>query len=355
METTSIRIAIEQEETGIRRPLIISCQDDKTRLLSLALNLFKIPLQNLQEYELFIQILDCEVQDAQTLCNNDILILKNTKNKGKLADENFLDMSELKKNLDYDIFKDDVSYISENQPKEILMEDEERKFEEFGGENSREVSFNLNNEKSIDDNDEKTSSNSTIFSNSFSDEEENNESEKEVNIEISIQNLIGKEFKDRKVLGDEIKQWASQEKMKLSFKTAEIFNKKDNIYVSTLYCSKKESLNCSFYLEFLKAKGKQYSLMHYFNSHNHELDPYSSANEITEEIIQHIIKLQPIHNNAPVITKIINDVYKKNFSYRTIYYQIKKLKNVEYGEVNKDATNFIDMLEKDAQSRGGFF
>jgi len=114
METTSIRIAIEQEETGIRRPLIISCQDDKTRLLSLALNLFKIPLQNSQEYELFIQILDCEVQDAQTLCNNDILILKNTKNKGKLADENFLDMSELKKNLDYDIFKDDVSYISEN-------------------------------------------------------------------------------------------------------------------------------------------------------------------------------------------------------------------------------------------------
>jgi len=101
--------------------------------------------------------------------------------------------------------------------------------------------------------------------------------------------------------------------MKLSFKTAEIFNKKDNIYASTLYCSKKESLNCSFYLEFLKAKGKQYSLMHYFNSHNHELDPYSSANEITEEIIQHIIKLQPIHNNAPVITKIINGVYKKFF------------------------------------------
>jgi len=51
METTSIRIAIEQEETGIRRPLIISCHDDKTRLLSLALNLFKIPLQNSQEYE----------------------------------------------------------------------------------------------------------------------------------------------------------------------------------------------------------------------------------------------------------------------------------------------------------------
>ena len=41
METISIRVVIEQEETGIRGPLIISCQD---HLLSFALSFLNIPL-----------------------------------------------------------------------------------------------------------------------------------------------------------------------------------------------------------------------------------------------------------------------------------------------------------------------
>ena len=61
-----------------------------------ALNFFNSPLQNSQEYELFIKILDCEVQ-ADNIFNNDILILNNFKNKVKLEEENCLSMSELNK------------------------------------------------------------------------------------------------------------------------------------------------------------------------------------------------------------------------------------------------------------------
>ena len=217
------------------------------------------------------------------------------KNDVKIEDEKFLNMNELKANLDYNVLKDDMSYISANQSNEIISEkDEERKTEE-----------------GIDEINEEALTNSSFDSNNFFDD--NNESDEEINIEISIQSLINKEFKDRKVLKEEMKQWAAQEIMKFNFKTSETFKKKNDIYVSTLFCSKHESKNCQFYLEFQKKKDKQYSLTKYFNSHNHDLESYSSSNEITEEIIQHIIKLQPIHNNTPAITRIINKVYKKKF------------------------------------------
>jgi len=63
-----------------------------------------------------------------------------------------------------------------------LEKNEERKLKEFGGKNYGEASINMNNEKNIDDNDKETFSNSSVYSNSFSDEEENTESEKKVNI-----------------------------------------------------------------------------------------------------------------------------------------------------------------------------
>ena len=66
--------------------------------------------------------------------------------------------------------------------KKYWKKNEERKLKEFGGENYGEASINMNNEKNIDDNDKETFSNSSVYSNSFSDEEENTESEKKVNI-----------------------------------------------------------------------------------------------------------------------------------------------------------------------------
>ena len=131
MEKT-FRVAVEYKETRIRKPMIISFQDDKTTMLNLALDLFSISQQDSQDYKLFIQILNCEVENAQTLINNEILILKNMKNDVKIEDEKFLNMNELKADLDYNVLKDDMSYISANQSNEIISEkEEERKRRKF--------------------------------------------------------------------------------------------------------------------------------------------------------------------------------------------------------------------------------
>jgi len=44
-----------------------------------------------------------------------------------------------------------------------------------------------------------------------------------------------------------------------------------------------------------------------------------------------------------------------NFHRTTIYNVVANLKKEEFGELNKDAKNFIKMLELDSQKRGGFY
>jgi len=143
--------------------------------------------------------------------------------------------------------------------------------------------------------------------------------------------------------------------MNLNFKNQEKENKTTGIKIFTLYCSKKVSKNCKFHLEFRTGKqNPNYKLTDYYNIHNHEMDIYDSRHSITEEISQNIILLSKTTTDTPTITSLINSKFKTNFLWRTIYYQLTKLKDVEYGKLNKDASSFIKILENDANSRRGF-
>jgi len=60
--------------------------------------------------------------------------------------------------------------------------------------------------------------------------------ENEINIDI----LIGQTFPDREKLTKDVKDWALLKRMNLILGTAERENIKENIKVTTLYCSKKK-------------------------------------------------------------------------------------------------------------------
>ena len=302
-----------------------------------------------------ISELMCQVINLETIYNNDILILRN-------KDPVSAKICEIieSKSIDADLILSENGYYCLQSPKQQKLEDSQDFSENESGntEGFLEIKAYKEDEGSYSDLQESLvlldADDQTNYSSPEGSEDEN-QSDQEICVQIEIKELVDEQFDDRNMLNTKIKEWAIKNKMSLSFKTAEIQRLKDKVSVSTLYCSKKGSRNCKFYLEFTKKEGAKYSLAKYYNHHNHELNIYNSATEITKEILELIIKLQPLHTDAPGITKIVNKQFEKNFSYRTIYYQLKKLKNLEYGEMNEDAKNFIEMLQNDAKTRNGFY
>ena len=58
--------------------------------------------------------------------------------------------------------------------------------------------------------------------------------------------------------------------------------------------------------------------------------------------------------DALTITDIINKDYEKKFHWRTIYYQLKKITDIDFGKPNEDSLKLIQILEQDSAMRGGF-
>ena len=362
-----LRIAVEFH--SVRKPFILSAVYDETRLLQIALSLFNIPESELDDYELLLEVLNCRPTSSTILMQNDILLLKlksqlireqknlvlsfDERNEPKLyentnSQEGNLEINALER---LKIFDDPEEVYSEEEILQIKSnkgserEDEEEK--ENYIEDLSEISKSISRDVSSDESEEEQSD--------CEDEDEEIEPTEEQHLEIKVEEIESEEYDDRKELKTRMKEWSLLQKMNLSFKTGETFKTKENVYQSILYCTKRESKGCNFYLEFVKKEGSTYSLKNYYNYHNHGSNLYNSANEITVEMKNLMIKLQPIHQDAPSITKIINKEFKKNFNYRTIYYQLKKLKNIEYGNANEDAAKLFELLEIDANTRGSFY
>jgi len=184
----------------------------------------------------------------------------------------------------------------------------------------------------------------------MSDDEEEGEIVQEIDVKI----LFDEKFENREDLKDQLTKWSCLNKMKLNFKTKERINTK-GIKTSTLYCSKKAQNNCKFYLEFQTDENSHYKLVKYFNFHNHNLEIFDNAQAITEEIYEQIKSLKTINADTPTIASIINKGFKTNFHWRTIYYQLSKITDEECGGPSQDASKLIQILEKDANSRSGFY
>ena len=133
-------------------------------------------------------------------------------------------------------------------------------------------------------------------------------------------------------------------------------NKKDNIKISTLVCSNKAKLNCGFYLQFrTDPKSNYYKLHEYYNVHNHQLEVYDNSTAINEVIFEKIKSLKRTNADTLTITNIINQDFGKKFHWRTVYYQLKKITDNDFGKPNEDSLKLIQMLENDSVSRGGFY
>ena len=77
MNASTDRVAIEY--LGTRKALRIPAEADKKESTCLCIDLFNLPAEY-QDFNLIIQDLDCPIQNAQDLFNNEILLL-NDKNE----------------------------------------------------------------------------------------------------------------------------------------------------------------------------------------------------------------------------------------------------------------------------------
>ena len=122
--------------------------------------------------------------------------------------------------------------------------------------------------------------------------EEKETNEEEINnmeeCQINLDDINSQSFETREELKNKvIMEWGSQNKMKLNFRTRERVLIKEDVKVSTILCSKKDKLNCPFYLEF-KADSQTncYKLSSFWNTHNHSLCKYDSSKAIDNTIME---------------------------------------------------------------------
>ena len=177
--------------------------------------------------------------------------------------------------------------------------------------------------------------------------------ENEINTKINLDEIILKDFLNRKELENEIKKWASDQNFKLIFQTRER-KLKDKSKVSLLICNNKK---CPFYLEYqtqIKLNNR-YVLRSYESTHNHQLQKKDGATELTPEILQRLNQFRAITKDAVKITKSINKEFEKSFHAEVIRYQLKKTKNEIYGYPTDDAKNLLKLMEEDAIRRSTFF
>ena len=174
-------------------------------------------------------------------------------------------------------------------------------------------------------------------------------------VTVHIEDLFEKNYEDRETLKEKITFWAAENKMSLNFRSQERVNT-NGTKVSKFQCSKKEKLNCPFYLEFrTQIETDKYNLEQYWNIHNHNLDKHHSSNAITPQILDKIKSVRNICSTNEVLTKLINQEFQKTFHTKTIYYQVLKLKQEENGKLNEDAFKLMEILNTDAEDRKSFY
>ena len=180
--------------------------------------------------------------------------------------------------------------------------------------------------------------------------EKDNESK---TFEISMDAISKLEFDSREELGRIINEWASELKFSMAFNTRERKLIKEECKVSQLDCSVK---GCPFYLTF-KTKGDKnsYVLTQCDNVHNHLLNKKDTAKSMTSEISARIKALKDSVKSFSKLKELINKEFSKDFSEKTIIYQVNKIKEEEYGKASQDTQKLVELLTKDSAERKYFF
>ena len=341
--------------------LLESCLSHKD-LYQCSLNLFQIKPDDWTKYDLILLEFDCLIKCSAQIISGDILELrkKNTFEElgylSKNLDESQIDLhpffEEDEKENDFNEEYGSGKEVSQNNEEERIamispegfsfdmISDEERKYNEYNREDTEgDSSKDEEENEHIED----------------VDDSPNKENKGEIKIETDVKQLKSYSFHDREDLKNKLNHWGASQNLKFYFESQERKNLTTGVKVSTLYCSFKRKTKCEFYLEFRTDANDIYSLDSFHNFHNHSLLKYHDASAITPEIIEKIKELLPITKSYKYLTDTINKVFKKNFHFKTIYYQITKLGEIEYGKASEDAQFLISLLEKDAKERNGFY
>ena len=225
MNSNSIRIGIDYE--GNRRALIISPDADIKLLISMALTVFNLSAEEIGNWKLIIQGLDCELITAGEVLNNDILLLKRKEDKIQIILPVLNPF--LKTVLEQEDQRGDLDSASQNEKEEIESdplqnsnESEEEKVEE----EEEEIANYLEDGSFHDDPGQEIS------------EEELEQGDDDEFLddgdgdEVELDELLQLKFENRRDLAEKVKSWATEKKMTLSFKETERINVKVETKVS---------------------------------------------------------------------------------------------------------------------------
>ena len=318
---SSILVAISLEGTLKREAVMFYSSMEYGDIITKALQAFKIPPESLEEYLLFIPAIECYVRHYEHLTGGHLLILEG-KGRRQANKTQF------------------ISAQSSSHRKSMTKEDQI-------------IEITMNKEYESDsENEEKTSGKDQFFSKERLDHE--NKEKEENKPKISLDDLAKETFSDREELILFAREWAVENSFQLVLNTREQILKKENTKVTILQCNKK---GCEFFVEFRSNKQTEdkYKLEKYYAKHDHELVLKHSALEFTPKIIKKLKELRFVTDDIKAITTEINKVFSKKFETSKVWYQLRKLKDFEFGNPTNDSNTLIKFLERDKNQRGTLF
>jgi len=189
-------------------------------------------------------------------------------------------------------------------------------------------------------------------------EDENDNSELEC--KVCLNEIKDKKHSSREELKQYITEWCTKKKFKLGFNTQER-EKGDGTKISTLYCSEKK-FDCPFFLQFkMGGEGSAdevsnfYVLESYKNIHNHSVFKYDGASSFTSQMYEKLRELMSVTQDCSSLTDSINKEFRTKFQRRTVYYQVRKIREENIGKPSQDASNLLKLLKDESDLRNGFY
>ena len=351
MSFFKLRVSVQYQEEV--ETLILTFEANEERLIFEAQALFGIPEEDWNEFELLLLQTRSRIKHSSQLFQDDVLLLR--KKNSSFSKNNFV----LEGSEEFDISKEfrRLSISSWHQETQSQKESNNNQ-EDISEDISTIWSYRDSEPQDDDEVSEADQTDNEPISPSQVEEGKDDLSLPEqegTKIKIDVESLLQAKFENRIVLKEKIDLWSSDNKMGLVFKSQERENL-DGSRVSILYCDKKKKYSCPFYLEFkMNKEDKFYKLKNYWPYHNHDLYTYDGSGALTEEIISKIKILRPYAKSYQDLCQAINKECNKNFYWRVIYYQAKKIEEEEIGHPTKDAQNLIKILKWDSKNRGGFY
>jgi len=244
MNNSQIRVKVEYKEEKVA--VLISKNLGEKSMIQTILKEFDLDPKDWELYDIYLQ-LDCKIKSSNLIrFEDERLFLKEKKPKNfdlQLSINsryNSQDSQLPKESRSQIIFDKELNQYQKLS--EITMSKDPQEFEELKSDLPGEGFIKEEAVKFEDEDENSTKEESPQL--------KDNEINFAKNSSINLKEIEEKKFSNREDLKDKvIKIWGGNNKMTLNFRSQERILKKDGVKVSIIYCSKKETLGCPFFLE----------------------------------------------------------------------------------------------------------